>query len=315
MCPYQPGHAQDFGFREIKAPYQDNFVLLELYGMIYEPGLLSDISLSVSVKGDGNWHKARTLYLIFPKGKEFHFGNTDSLSQIGIKPAKLNLANRTAYRLDQNIKAYVDSRWLEEVRGELYFNVLWDAMADVGELKSDQVLFKVEGDFVYDDNSILAKSGIEDVFTDPRDQQEYRIVQIGEAVWMKDNLRFEASFSKKKNDFIEQTDAGIIYSWWNAKKACPTGWRLPTESDFMYLKSFYENERHLIPGGVSHLDLQSIYYDLNWDYWTSTPSEPGYITTFKFEWLGLEKGINKAGGLYSDVGEWPKSLIRCVKGE
>jgi len=197
----------------------------------------------------------------------------------------------------------------------LFFKVLWDAMADYGELISKNVRFKVEGDFTYEDKSILAKSGVEDVFIDPRDQQKYRIVQIGEAVWMKDNLRYDASFSKKKNDFIEQTEYGVIYSWWNAKKACPTGWRLPEESDFMYLKSFYENERHLIPGGVSSLDLQSIYYDTNWEYWTSTPSEMGYITTFKFEWNGLEKNANKAGGSYAEVGDWEKSLVRCVKGE
>jgi hypothetical protein len=262
---------------------------------------------------DNEWQQAKTLYLLFPKGKEFHFGNTDSLSQVGINASKLNLDKWTAYRLDAKTKAYIDTQWLEDVRGELYFNVLWDVMADYGELVSKQVVFKVEGDFKYDDQGLLAKAGIEDVYTDPRDDHEYRIVQIGEATWMKDNLVYDAAFSKKKNDFIELTEDGVIYSWWNARKACPQGWRLPEESDFLYLKSFYENERHLIPGGLSSLDLQSIFYDSIWEYWTSTPSETGYRTTFKFEWEGLEKHANKAGGSYADVGEWAKSLIRCVK--
>ena len=206
-----------------------------------------------------------------------------------------------------------DKTWLDDVRGELYFYVIWDAMADHGELDSKRVVFTVEGDFDYKEKNILSRSGVEDVYTDTRDQQKYKIVTIGNAVWMKENLRFNAAFSKKKNDVIVKTKDGIEYSWWNARKACPTGWRLPTESDFMYLKSFYDNQRHLLPGGVSSLDLKSIYYDEYWVYWSSTPSETGYINTFQFEWEGLEKRANKAGGSYAEQGDWAKSLIRCVK--
>ena len=304
---------QDLGYREIEAPFENDFVLFELYGMIYEPGLLYDITLYVAPHQGEDFKKAEQAYLIFPQGEEFHYGKTDSIDQIPIKSSRVKVKNYTAYKLGGEVKVRIDAQWLQDARGELYFNILWDAMGEFGELKSDDVVFKIEATYDYDDKSILDRAGVTGTFMDPRDGKEYRTVQIGESVWMRDNLHYDAQFSKKKNDFVEMKKEGMTYSWWNAREACPAGWRLPTKKDFMYLKSYYENERHLLPGGVSKLDLESIYYNTFWEFWTSTPDEAGYITTFKFEWHGLETKTNKARGSYVDVGDWDKSLIRCVK--
>ena len=305
--------AQDLGYREIKAPYENDYVFFELYGMIYEPGVLKDIRLFVSRHQGDEFIEAKEAYLLFPKGEEFHYGNTDSLQQVSIVPSRLKIDNYTPYALSEKMAIKIDETWLQDARGELYFTILWDAMGEFGELKSDDVVFRIEASFEYDDKSILDRAGITGTFTDPRDGKEYRTVQIGNETWMRDNLRYDAQFSKKKNDFVEMKDEGLTYSWWNAREACPAGWHLPEKSDFLYLKSYYENERHLLPGGVSKLDLESIYYNSFWEFWTSTPDEAGYITTFKFEWQGLEPKTNKTRGSYVEVGDWDKSLIRCVK--
>ncbi|MEQ8325109.1 MAG: FISUMP domain-containing protein [Vicingaceae bacterium] len=305
--------SQDLGYKEIQAPFKNDFVFFELYGMIYEPGMLKNISLFVSPNSGEEFTEATQAYLLFSSGKEFHFGNLDSLEQNSIKIAPLEIEDYSAFRLNSELKIYIDQQWLADVMGELQFKIVWDAMGEFGQLESDNVVFRMEAQFDYDDASILEKSGIISSFTDPRDGHEYRTVQIGEAIWMRDNLVYEANFSKKKNDFLDRKKEGLTYSWWNAKQACPAGWRLPTESDFMYLKSYYENERQLLPGGVSKLNLESIFYNTYWEFWTSTPDEGGYIKTFKFEWGGLESQTNKTRGTYYDVGDWDKSLIRCVK--
>lgn len=305
--------AQNVDFREIKSPYFDNHVFIQMHGMIHEPGVLSNLQLSVSLDNGTTWVSAKTVYLLFPQGKEFHHGNLDSLREKGFEKSPKDFDQYSSFELKQTSHIYIDELWMRDARGEMFFNLLWDAMSDVGEIDNDAVLFKVEGDFRYEDETILNKSGVEATFTDPRDQQEYRMVQIGNMVWMGENLRYDAHFSKKKNDFVEKDEDGYKYSWWNAKKACPEGWRLPSEEDFQFLMSYYDNQKHLLPGGVSSLELQSILYDTYWEYWTGTQSEMGYITTYKFDWNGLEKNTNKASGTFTALGEWDKSLIRCVK--
>lgn len=304
---------QGFHFREVKAPFSDSYILLELNSMIYEPGELSDLTLSFSPDSGDNWVKAENLNIMFPEGREFHHGNVDSIVQAGYIASKLNLEKYSAYKVHNDSKIYIDSIWLRDARGELLLTLLWDAMKDHGEILSDQVLFKIEGDFKYDDQHIFSKAGHEATFTDPRDQQNYRIVQIGNAIWMGENLRYNAQFSNKKNDFVEKSEEGYKYSWWMAKRVCPEGWRLPTEDDFNYLKSYYKNQKHLLPGGISSLNLQSILYDSYWEYWSSTTDKSGYAVTYKFDWNGLERDINNTGSAFTPTATLNKSLIRCVK--
>jgi uncharacterized protein (TIGR02145 family) len=77
------------------------------------------------------------------------------------------------------------------------------------------------------DNSIEKKVG--NIFTDPRDNQEYKFVEIGSLVWMAKNMNYKigTSYCYGEDDF-NCKKYGRLYDWSSATKACPSGWHLPS---------------------------------------------------------------------------------------
>lgn len=83
-------------------------------------------------------------------------------------------------------------------------------------------------------------------FTDSRDGQIYKTVSFTEALtgktitWMAENLNYkvEGSYAYNGNDH-NRKDLGLLYTWEAAQKACPSGWHLPTDSEWaMLVKQF-----------------------------------------------------------------------------
>ncbi|MBP5248179.1 MAG: fibrobacter succinogenes major paralogous domain-containing protein [Fibrobacter sp.] len=69
--------------------------------------------------------------------------------------------------------------------------------------------------------------------TDARDKQKYRTVKISGREWLADNLNFKTDesfcYAEDDNNCMAY---GRLYSWNAASKACPAGFRLPTDEDF-----------------------------------------------------------------------------------
>lgn len=73
------------------------------------------------------------------------------------------------------------------------------------------------------------------VITDSRDSKKYYYTTAAGLDWFVENLAFEGA-GKPFLDSPAMTDIfGMFYTWNEAAKACPAGWRLPSNEDFLAL--------------------------------------------------------------------------------
>ena len=73
-------------------------------------------------------------------------------------------------------------------------------------------------------------------FTDPRDGQADKVVQIGNVTWFAQNLNYEVDGSVCPEGDSRNCDKyGRLYTWEIAQNVCPEGWLLPDSLDFAKL--------------------------------------------------------------------------------
>lgn len=72
-------------------------------------------------------------------------------------------------------------------------------------------------------------------FTDPRDGQQYWVGKFGQQVWMLENLNYSIPNSV---GFSDSPQLGLYYTWESALNACPPGWHLPTDEEWIELERF-----------------------------------------------------------------------------
>ena len=83
-------------------------------------------------------------------------------------------------------------------------------------------------------NVVEAANDTTEFMTDSRDGQTYRIVKIGNQVWMAENLNFKTKSSLCYNNSDEYCERyGRLYTWSEGvHSACPSGWHLPSREEF-----------------------------------------------------------------------------------
>jgi uncharacterized protein (TIGR02145 family) len=79
-----------------------------------------------------------------------------------------------------------------------------------------------------------------ETFTDDRDGKTYKTVQIGNQVWMAENLNYETSSGSwiYNNNSSNSSRYGRLYNWETARKACPDGWHLPSNEEWLVLVNY-----------------------------------------------------------------------------
>ena len=173
-------------------------------------------------------------------------------------------------------------------------------------------------------------------FRDIRDGQVYKMVTIGNQVWMAKNLNYEMAGSYCYNDNASNCMRyGRLYTWESAMNACPDGWHLPTYDE---LVSLIENASgQFLAGGVLKSKdgwKRNRHYDVADDMYgfsalpTGIMNEDGSFDKMReygFLWSATETESNQIPYMgFANISSVAMLLlgnknkgfsVRCVKGE
>jgi len=159
------------------------------------------------------------------------------------------------------------------------------------------------------------------LLVDSRDGQKYKTVQIGDQIWMAQNLNFNVANSVCYEGVDSNCkDFGRLYSWSEAMVACPEGWHLPTDAEWTHLIDFnggiMKAGGALREGGSSGFNaLLAGYHDKAGFYgkigessyhWSATAQNDNYAS-FK----GIYKTVDNMGAYTYDKKD--RFSVRCIK--
>jgi uncharacterized protein (TIGR02145 family) len=182
-------------------------------------------------------------------------------------------------------------------------------------------------------------------FTDTRDGRTYKTVKIDNQTWMAENLNYNHANSKIYNN----TNAygvtyGRLYGRVGANESCPSGWKLPSSSDWSVLFNFLggmnafgtggkmkstgtaeagtglwhspnsgatnQSGFAALPGGMAETATTTSFSDLGYKahFWVSTPTgAQAYSLTY-------DTGYAGTGVAYgSNIQNIPLFSVRCLK--
>jgi len=135
------------------------------------------------------------------------------------------------------------------------------------------------------------------------EKEAFRSVKIGTQTWMAENLNDPSKGGKCYEDKPENCEKyGRLYTWDEAMKACPTGWRLPSNDEWDALVKF------LGGGKVAEKKLKA---KSGWNDVTdqSRTDENGYYKkksgngTDDYGFSALPGGYGDSSGSFNDVGD------------
>jgi uncharacterized protein (TIGR02145 family) len=139
--------------------------------------------------------------------------------------------------------------------------------------------------------TILCNAQTKGTLKDPRDNQVYKTIKIGEQVWMAENLNYAAEYSWcYDKDTSNCSKYGRLYNFEMAQDACPTGWHLPSDLEWTALTDFLGGE------DVAGLKMKGVEGDATTIPTNSKMNSSGFS--------GLAGGNRNSKNLFSLMGKY-----------
>lgn len=138
---------------------------------------------------------------------------------------------------------------------------------------SRSVSFTIVKDGLDGDGSItnFKKNDADQSFVDERDGKKYLYTEIDGVYWMRQNLAWEGAGKAFKDYDVMSDIFGRYYSWEEAQNACPEGWTLPSDEDWVSLGKIYGESSSV------HKDIKGLAGDIMgdlhfngtkmWEFW------------------------------------------------
>lgn len=142
-------------------------------------------------------------------------------------------------------------------------------------------------------NTIIFET-LGETFTDSRDGSVYKMVTIGDQIWMAENLKYlpsvvgpatgsqttpyyyvygyngsDVNAAKASTNY---TTYGVLYNWTAACNSCPAGWHLPSDAEWTQMENYLADNGHNYDGttgGGRDKIAKSLASTSGWD---SSPS-------------------------------------------
>jgi len=156
-------------------------------------------------------------------------------------------------------------------------------------------------------------------FCDVRDKKAYRYTAVGMLTWMAENLNYKTGTSWcYDNEEFNCKKLGRLYTWESTKKACPSGWHLPTKAEW---KDFVQNGGENTPefygqlGGYRSCDEEGscTFSENGTGNWWSSVVTADYAEGWKISETGHSEGGFSAEQIAFSTSSGLS--IRCVKDE
>ena len=116
----------------------------------------------------------------------------------------------------------------------------------------EQVLSKMPVTIQADPHKkVFEKPNKTGTFKDERDGRIYKWVKIGKQVWMAQNLNYTTHSGcwSYENDVANRNKYGLLYNFDDLKEACPKGWHVPAEAEWVELENTISSGTMGLSGG------------------------------------------------------------------
>ena len=155
-----------------------------------------------------------------------------------------------------------------------------------------------------------------DFLLDERDDNIYLVIQFNDLWWMCQNLKYDAGEGSSCYDDDETNCMlkGRWYTWETAKKACPEGYRLPSDEDWKALETYIGmdqsdlNKRYNRNSGTVGKFLKidgGLGFDADFAGVVNPISDDAYFNTHAYFWTATE---------HDEVNGWARVMEKSKQG-